>query len=378
MLIRKVWSQPPHLKRGFTLIELLVVIAIIGVLVALLLPAVQSAREASRRLQCTNNLKQIGLAMHNHLDQFQAFPANSPTGTYYTTFVRMMPYINPSVSQNLVAPQGWSGDSGNVVGRAAKISTLICPSDPVDNIRNATLATPRYYGNLSYVGNFGWPRNATGISGERSMSADRWAETNGMISIEYNPSEDAYPYTGGEAGFLNVAKGNPVIKLTVAHVTDGLSNTVAYSERLKNTGLVYLDASVPDTRVVYGGSSSLGPMTLPVMAQTCRDLPFSARDASSRSLGANWIDGYVSTMNTYNHLMPPNTRSCYFPIGGSGWADKVHEWDGDGGGSASSAHPGGATVLLGDGSVRFISQNIDATTWWRIGSRNDGISAGEF
>ena len=365
-------------KRGFTLIELLVVIAIIGILVSLLLPAVQSAREAARRLQCTNNLKQIGLAMHNHLDQFLMFPANSPTDTYYTTFVRMMPYINPSVAQNLVAPKGWSGDAGNVAARAAKIPTLLCPSDPVDNIRTATLATPRYYGNLNYVGNFGWPRNATGVAGERAMSATRWPEPNGMISIEYNPATAAYPYTGGEAGFLDKAKGNPVIKLRAGDVTDGMSNTVAYSERLKNTGLVYLDASVPDTRVVYAGSASIGPTTLPDLAAACRDLPLSARYASSRSLGANWIDGYLSTMNTYNHLMPPNSRACYFPIGGSGWADKVHEWDGDGGGSASSVHTGGVNVLMGDGAVRFISQNIDSELWWNLGSRNDGKVLGEF
>ena len=365
-------------RRGFTLVELLVVIAIIGILVGLLLPAVQAAREAARRMQCSNNLKQIGLAMHNHLDQFKAFPANSPTGTYYTPFVRMMPYINPSVSQNLIAPSGWSGDDENANAAAAKISSLLCPSDGVDNNSVDWMGNPRLFGNLSYVGNFGWPRNATGVSGERSMSANRWAETNGMISIEYNPFTDAYPYTGGAAGFGDAAKGNPVIKLNTAHITDGLSNTVAYSERLKNSGLVFLDASVPDTRVVYRGSSSVGPMTLPAMAQICRDLPFSARFFSSLSLGENWIDGYVTTMNTYNHLMLPNTRSCYFPVGGSGWVNKVHEWDGDGGGSASSAHTGGATVVLGDGAVRFISQSIDTSVWWALGSRNDGAVVGDF
>ncbi len=359
-------------RKAFTLIELLVVIAIIAILVSMILPAVQQARESARRMQCTNNLKQIGLAMHNHLDQFGFFPANAPTDTYYTPYVQMMSSIDPAVSQNLVAPKGWSGSAGNELGQAASISTFLCPSDPVMNTRFTG------YGNINYVANFGWPRNATGVNGERSVASDKFPRPNGMLSINYDIDAAAAWIPGGKEGLLLAAKGDPTIKLKPRDVTDGLSNTVAYSERLKNDGQVYLDASVPDTRVVYRGSSSLGPMTLIAMAQECLNLPFSARTSSSRFLGSNWIDGYWGTMNTYNHLMGPNSRACYFPLGGAGWWDKVHEWDGDGGGTASSVHPGGVNVLLGDGSVRFVSENIDQVVWWYLGAGNDGQVIGEY
>lgn len=372
LMISRLRPSKSSVSSGFTLIELLVVIAIIAILVSMILPAVQQARESARRMQCTNNLKQIGLAMHNHLDQFGFFPANAPTDTYYTPIVQMMPYIDPAVSQNLVAPEGWSGSAGNAEGAAANISTLLCPSDPVMNTRWAG------NGNVNYVANFGWPRNATGVNGERAVDPDEYPRPNGMVSIDYDIDAASAWIPGGKAGLLAAAKGDPTIKLKPRDVTDGLSNTAAYSERLKNDGVLYLDASVPDTRAVYRGSASIGPASLTAMAQQCLSLSLSDRDSRSRSLGGMWIDGYVGTMNTYNHLMGPNSRSCYFPLGGSDWWDQVHEYDGDGGGTASSVHPGGVNVLLGDGSVRFVNENIDQVVWWYLGAGNDGEVISEY
>jgi len=368
--------QSPRTERrdAFTLVELLVVIAIIGILMSLLLPAVQQAREAARRLECTNNLKQIGLAMHNHLDQFGFFPASAPTDTYYSVHVQLMPYIDPAVSQNLLAPESWSGASGNDAAAAANIPTLLCPSDPVENSR----VYWEGFGDVSYVGNYGWPRNATGMNGERVISGDQWPRPNGMLGINYRLENAAVYLSGGVPELLAAAKGDPTIKIKPRDVTDGLSNTAAFSERLKNDGVVYLDESVPDTRVVYRGSSSLGTATLQEMADQCRSLPLSARGSTSRSLGGWWVDGYATTMNSYNHLMTPNTRSCYFPIGGSSWTEKVHEWDGDGGGTASSAHVAGVNVLLGDGSVRYVTETVSSEIWWPLGAGNDGKVLEEF
>ncbi|SIO23055.1 prepilin-type N-terminal cleavage/methylation domain-containing protein/prepilin-type processing-associated H-X9-DG domain-containing protein [Singulisphaera sp. GP187] len=356
-------------RNGFTLIELLVVIAIIAILIGLLLPAVQAAREAARRAQCTNHLKQIGLAMHNHLDTHGFFPANDPAATYYTAQTRMLPYIDPTVANGIILSDPnayvYSGHSGNRTAREATIAVFLCPSDPVKNRRNELLPSPRIFGNLSYVGNFGWPRNATGVNGERTMSDTAWPKPNGLVSLDYDMATERFA----------AARSDPRIKITPATVSDGLSNTVAYSERLKNDGLLYLDTSVPDTRVVYRWLANTAPETLVSLAARCQALPLSDRWAASIRVGAQWLDGYVSNHNTYNHLMTPNQKSCYFP-NSSDWADNVHEWDGDGGSTASSAHSGGVNTLMGDGSVRFAKQTIDPRVWWALGSNNGGESIG--
>jgi len=347
-------------RKGFTLIELLVVITIIGVLLGLLLPAVQAAREAARRAQCTNNLKQLGLALHMHVDTQGHFPANDPAATYYATQVKLLPYLDPPVANGIDLTK-WSGDPGNITARAATPAVFLCPSDPIRNRRFERLATPRFYGNINYLGNFGWPRNATGVGGERAMSATQWPQPNGMVSVDYDLSESRFA----------AAKGDPRVKITPAAVTDGLSNTAAWGERLKNDGVLYLDLSVRDNRVVYRSPNETTPATLPSLAARCERLPLDARFGSSLSLGAQWIDGYVSNHNTYNHLMTPNKRSCYFPSSAN-WEENVHEWDGDGGATASSAHPGGVNILMGDGGVRFIKETIDPRAWWALGSRNGG------
>jgi len=343
---------------GFTLIELLVVIAIIGVLIGLLLPAVQAAREAARRAQCTNHLKQIGIAMHMHVDTKGFFPATAPSGSYATTFVQMAAYLEPTVANAYDFSQ-WNGHANNVTATRTWIATLLCPSDPVENRRFMSAAVPKNYGNINYIGNYGWPRNATGGDGERGMSSTAWPKPNGMVSVDYDLSPTRF----------DAAKGDPRVKISPASVTDGLSNTVAYSEKLKNNGVLYLDARVKDTRVVYYIIGDTAPATLPALAARCRAA--TTRFPSSLTLGLRWDDAYATTHNTYNHLMPPNTRSCYFLIGGD-WDQEPHEWDGDGGTSASSAHPGGVNTLMGDGSVRFVKESINPRTWWALGSSNGG------
>ncbi len=357
-------------RRGFTLIELLVVIAIIAVLISLLLPAVQSAREAARRAQCQNNLKQIGIASHLHLDANGYFPPLKPNGWpggFYAAHVFLLPYLDGGIYANFDT-EDWAGASQNQTANAAAISTFLCPSDGEQNVFLEDRGIS--YADCSYVPNYGWPRNSTGPDGQRGMTADRWARPNGMTSVDYDLSET----------YVDAAKGDPRTKIRPASVRDGLSNTAAWSERLINSGTGYLDPGVPETRVVYQIQGELTPMSLTEMAADCAGLSLTDRDSLSRFRGFNWVDGYYSSCNTYNHLMTPNRRSCFFEGGGSNWWDKVHEWDGDSGITASSEHPGGVNVLMGDGSVRFINEAIDERTWWSLGSSNGGevISADRF
>ncbi len=356
-----------NLRSGFTLVELLVVIAIIAILVSMILPAVQQAREAARRTQCKNNMKQIGLAMHNHVDMYGSFPANSPSGNYNASLLRILHSIDPALAQHLPAEEAWWGDfsAAHMAIAATTVPGFICPSDPVQNT-NGWFGN---YGDVNYLGNFGWPRNATGVSGERGMTADEWPKPNGMLGIDYNFNST----------YSAAAKGDPTIKVKPRDVTDGLTNTAAYSEVLKNDGALYLDASVPDSRTIYSGPTSTGPDTLPNLMSVCLSLPISERDSLSTSIGQRWVDAHYGSVMSYNHLMTPNTRGCYFDIGaGGGWADKVHEWDGDSGATAASAHAGGVNVLMGDGSVRFVNENLYTVTWWALGSRNDAMVLGEF
>ena len=143
--------------RGFTLVELLVVIAIIGILVSLLLPAVQAAREAARRASCVNNLSQIGLASHNYEFHFESLPAgvtnpdgpirNEPKGLHVSWIVRLLPYLEQNVLASKFDSAAGAYAEGNAVVRAAQISSLYCPSSPVPAVNEAATAS-----RSSYVG----------------------------------------------------------------------------------------------------------------------------------------------------------------------------------------------------------------------------------
>ena len=346
-------------RQGFTLIELLVVIAIIGVLIALLLPAVQAAREAARRAQCTNNLKQLGLATHNYISTYSVLPmqCNYPTselqdsGFSWSWSVAILPQMEQGV---LFDQMNFSrGNYGYQITTAGyvQVATLICPSESVGQ-------RPGYpWGTSNYVGNFGGPGQIMAYSGTIVPPKDLFL--NGGIGTAG---------WGGQSGTV-----------TVASIRDGTSNTALFSEHLLGLGAIGTPVTVtsPDAkRMIFPGTDSSGINTGAAGAlafvQSCKSLPptTTANSVASVYLGYNWLLAYpthVSLVN-YMHVSPPNSIHC----GNAGDIPYVQFVGPTGAASANSNHPGGVNVCFADGSVKFIKETIDLRTWWALGSRASG------
>ncbi len=321
--------MPSRKRAGFTLIELLVVIAIIGVLIALLLPAVQAAREAARRAQCTNNLKQIGLAVHNYLDVHNRFPIGrgtrpprpyNDTSRYnYSGFSMILPQleqtplysaINFSLTINLQA--------GNTTAQVTVLSNYLCPSE--------SQKTPAESAGVSYRFNEG----ANILYG--------YAET--------DPAGNNKLMTPPNGPFF------PERSVRLSEVTDGTSNTALASERLMGD---FNQGIATPRRDVY--NSPVYPNTLDEASQACESMSNLDISSSGESgSGAPWLDGFLHT-SIYKHVSTPNKKSCYHR------PDRLVM-------TASSNHPGGVNVAFCDGSVKFIKDSISPAPWRAIGSMN--------
>ncbi len=348
-------------RRGFTLIELLVVIAIIAILIALLLPAVQQAREAARRSQCKNNLKQIGLALHNYHDTHGAFPRGNfereDTTTYgygnYSYFAfsaqtMLLPFIDqaPLYNQfNFSQAPNWST---NDTLKRTVIPAFLCPSD-----------TQRITNGGGY--NLG-PGNSYVMSAGPSVFWFGCAPgTTSCWSGNLNDMVGMFNYRG---------------TVRMRDITDGTSNTIAASEHMmgdgNNTAGGY---SVGDT---VRGVAQVGPNSFPTQA----NLAAWGANASTKTgdttnpprgdTGSNWAYGNIG-LTVFNTLLNPNSEypNCV-TCGGCGTND------GRGLFAARSRHTGGVHTLMGDGAVRFVSDSINNQTWQNLGAVADGNVLGEF
>jgi len=358
---------------GFTLIELLVVIAIIGVLVSMLLPAVQAAREAARRMQCSNHLHQIGIAIHNYHDTFRSLPTNftgaKRNGTacgsgFYSWLSQLLPMVEQAplyesidFSLSLSETCNYTTSSSytnfkiplthkNALAARTIVPMYLCPSDPngVVQLNDNESTAPG-----SYVGNVGWPQLAHWRGSEPIQ------KQNGVIGIFNEASNNTWQ-----------AKS---IKLR--DLTDGTSHTAAVSERMIGQlhttagffGSTFVSPTVPQAMQSYcGGSTSR--RSLPAWVTYCGSVTISD-PAYAKKRGHAWISGWSFSDNTYMHVMPIGQRNCHI-YGGEDIANNIV--------TPSSYHVGGLHVLMADGSTSFRTSSIDRELWWAMGSGSDGQS----
>ncbi len=307
-------------RRGFTLIELLVVIAIIAVLIALLLPAVQQAREAARRTQCKNNMKQLGLALHNYHDVYDQLPLGSLYKHNWRTAVLPMLDQGAAYTQLSFVSGGFNGDANPAdantpILKGWKVAAYICPSSPLETNPN--------YG--------GWNPNR--------YQGHHYAAVGGAYNAGYGNCRQLY----------GIMCDNGAMEINVKHrladITDGSSNVMLVAEQ--------------SNKVKYTAT-----------------LTWEFSDGKTQGVGGQkggW--GGPGDMNTYSNTgssaIPGISPIVYGPNGSCG--------DSFGCGliycasnNFASAHTGGIHTLMGDGSVKFVSDNIDLLTFKRAGMRGDG------
>jgi prepilin-type N-terminal cleavage/methylation domain-containing protein/prepilin-type processing-associated H-X9-DG protein len=306
-----------HSRSGFTLIELLVVIAIIAVLIALLLPAVQAAREAARRAQCVNNLKQIGLAMHNYVESRGALPGADMVFnvTELSALTMVLPYLEQTTVYNSVNFAFNYQDPNNTTAMYTIVNGFICPSDMSDPL-------PALGGQTNYMANMG---------------------SNIVWQASIGPNAGMPPPNG-------VFHGDSAT--TFAAITDGLSNTTFYSERVLADGNNAIVSPIAD--VFF---SPAFPTTPDQAMQLCQALDITdLHNQFPLFMGAPWLCG----QHIFLHVTLPNSRSCGFFVALRAVMPP------------SSHHPGGVNVLFGDGSVKFIKDSVNLQAWRALGTRAGG------
>lgn len=306
-------------RTGFTLIELLVVIAIIAILIGLLLPAVQKVREAAARMSCSNNLKQMAIALHSYHDANNVLPPARDSNDF-STHAYILPYIEQDNVYKMIDFKVDFDDMVNAAAMAARIKTFVCPSDP----------------NQSFPAECG-PNNYRVNQGS-------------SISWGNNPNLSTIPAPNGP--FHQNSKHK------LAAISDGTSNTAMVSEH--PTGSFNPAVVSPDNTFRLGSSVGLYPTTADEAYAMCESLtPTQMQSYNGQPwVGAPWIEGYHST-TIYFHVGPPNSRSCMYPGGRIGTA-------------ARSYHTSGVNVALCDGSVRFVNNNVPLLAWRALGTRNGG------
>lgn len=328
--MRAVHPRPSRrIRPGFTLIELLVVIGIIGVLVSLLLPAVQAAREAARRTQCKNNLHQIGIAVHNFHDVHRHFPVSfmvdysSPAGEW-SVQARLLPFLEQGNLAQLADLDRAYSDPVNSGVSTHKVATYLCPSELKDKPRLKNGVRVHYPINYAFNGGtwFVWD-NATGISGSGAFVPNQPTRFRDM--------------------------------------SDGTSNVLCFSE---------VKAFTPYFRD-GGNATNIPPAPHEVAAL--------GGDFKTETGHTEWVDGRVHQTG-FTTTFPPNTLVPHTVGPATYDVDFTNCREEKNCGARTYAaitsrsyHPQSVNSLLMDGSVRSFSESMDARVWWNLGSRDDGV-----
>ncbi|QDT16289.1 DUF1559 domain-containing protein [Alienimonas californiensis] len=358
-------SRPSKLRAGFTLIELLVVIAIIAILVSLLLPAVQQAREAARRSQCQNNLKQLGLAMHNYHSTHKAFPigrGDNDGGRRWSALVGLTPYLDQTALWNQISKPSLLNSNGTTRAAdnpwpamgpnpwdeayppwATQIATLLCPSDPAPVIAE---------GDTNYAVN--WGDNGDG-------------------------NDDHFGTDGRVRGMFGRVRSS-----TLADMRDGTTSTLLMGEIGRGRSSRHYQAAFARdlTEIFENPQENCVDVVNDPQNPGFYNTTVRVDTGGDQWRGTRWADG--STVFTgFNTMLPPNGPSCM--EGGGDSANSIM--------SAGGYHSGGVQVVFGDGSVSMINETIDvgdqtalAPTfgrspygiWGALGSRDGGEVVDEF